>query len=180
MKNLEQAQKEQNSEQSEEIERLRYENDELRRENEVLKTQIYGASSSSSHGLLPTPHNVHPIANERRAYSLSPSISAASMSGTGSPPASLAPEMMGLNLSSTMLPPSLAAYTDPSALSDQPYTMVLSSGVHHSSQSSPETSGYASSRTAMGSSFSSLNIPGSISAHTSHAPGLRRPDSQVS
>ncbi|EHK98836.1 hypothetical protein M7I_5345 [Glarea lozoyensis 74030] len=54
LKNLEQAQKEQSTEQSEEIERLRYMNDELRRENEALRAQVYG-SSSSSHAMLSAP-----------------------------------------------------------------------------------------------------------------------------
>lgn len=163
MKNLEQAQKEQNSEQSEEIERLRYENDELRRENDSLKTHIYGSSSSSSghghgHSLLPTPHNISSMGNDRNAYSLSPSISTTSMSRAGSPPASLGPELMGLSITSPMLPPNMTSYSDPSGLSDQPYSMVLSSGIHHNAHSSPESSGYAAtSRAPMGSSFPSLS-----------------------
>lgn len=122
LKNLEQAQKEQNSEQSEEIERLRYQNDELRRENEALKAQLYG--NSSSH-LLSAPLNVPSMSSDGRAYSLSPSISGASLSGTGSPPASMGGDLMpmsALSLTSSMLPPSMQAYADPS-LSSQPYSM---------------------------------------------------------
>lgn len=131
----------------------------------MLKSQIYGSSSSSGHGLLATPHNVPSISNERRAYSLSPSISAASMSGTASPPASLGSDMLGLSMTSPMLPPSLvASYSDPSALSDQQYSMVLQSGVHPNRQGPSEASGYGGSRSAMGSSYSSMNMPGSMPA----------------
>ncbi|KAK6594294.1 hypothetical protein H4I95_10806 [Botrytis cinerea] len=78
LKNLEQAQKEQSSEQSEEIERLRYQNDELRRENETLRAQLYGSTSQS---LLLQP--VGQIPSDHRQYSLSPSISGASISNAG-------------------------------------------------------------------------------------------------
>lgn len=127
LKSLEQAQKDQSSEQSEEIERLRYQNDELRRENEALRAQIYG-SSSSTNGLMPNPINI-PLSNDGRSYSLSPSISGTSISGAGSPPATLSSDivpMAALSLtSSSMLPPSMQAYADPSALSShQPYSMA--------------------------------------------------------
>jgi hypothetical protein len=182
LKNLEQAQKEQNSEQSEEIERLRYENDELRRENDVLRAQVYGPSASSSHSLLPTPHNIPSITNERRAYSLSPSMSAASLSGTASPPASLGSDLMGLSMTSPMLPPSLTQYSDPSALSDQQYSMVLQSGVHPNPQTGDlaEPSGYGSARAVMGSSYSSLNMSGSMPAQTPQANPHRSSGQQVS
>lgn len=125
------------------------------------------------------PLSVPPLSNER-AYSLSPSISAASMSGAGSPPPSLGSGMMGLTLTSTMLPPSLVTYADPSALSDQPYSMVPPSGIRHSSQSSPESSGYGSSRPAMGASFHNLNVPGTIPTQASHLPHSRGSGSQLS
>ncbi|RDL41987.1 Uncharacterized protein BP5553_01966 [Venustampulla echinocandica] len=158
LKNLEQAQREQNSVQSEEIERLRYQNDELRRENEGLRTQLYGHSAPPSHALLAAPINV---SGEGRAYSLSPSVSGASLPGTASPPASLASDMMplsSLSLTSSMLVPSMSAYTDHSAMSSQPYSMVHPSGLRHNSQSSPESSGFRSSGPAMGTHFQSLNI----------------------
>ena len=159
---------------------MRYENDELRRENDVLKSQIYGPSPSSGHGLLATPHNVPSISNERRAYSLSPSISAASMSGTASPPASLGSDMMGLSMTSPMLPPSLVSYSDPSALSDQQYSMVLQSGVHPNPQGPSEASAYGGSRSAMGSSYPSINMPGSMPAQPSPAGPHRSSGQQVS
>jgi hypothetical protein len=54
LKNLEQLQKEQKSEQASEIERLRAQNLELRKENEALKCQIYG-----SYQLIPAAPSVH-------------------------------------------------------------------------------------------------------------------------
>ncbi|EDO04220.1 predicted protein [Sclerotinia sclerotiorum 1980 UF-70] len=104
LKNLEQAQKEQSSEQSEEIERLRYQNDELRRENEALRAQIYG---STSQGLLLQP--LGPISSDHRQYSLSPSISGASISNASSPPASLSSDMMSMGsmpMTTAMISPS--------------------------------------------------------------------------
>jgi len=125
LKSLEQAQKEQNNEQSEEIERLRYQNEELRRENDALRQQIYGSSSSSSH-LMSAPISIPSISNDGRQYSLSPSISGASMSGAGSPPATMGGSdmmpMAALSLTSSMLAPTMQAYSDP-ALSSQPYSM---------------------------------------------------------
>lgn len=157
LKNLEQAQKEQNSEQSEEIERLRYQNDELRRENEALRAQIYGSSSSSSH-LMSAPVSVPSISNTRQ-YSLSPSISGTSISGAGSPPASLGSDMMpmaALSLTSSMLTPPMQAYADPS-----------------------ESSGFRSSRSTMGPSFQSLNISqSSVEAQAPLVPGQRRVSAQ--
>ncbi|KUJ20552.1 uncharacterized protein LY89DRAFT_446379 [Mollisia scopiformis] len=175
LKNLEQAQKEQSSEQSEEIERLRYQNDELRRENEALRAQIYGSSSSSSH-LMSGSINV-PSISDARQYSLSPSLSGTSMSGTGSPPATMASDMMpmaALSLTSSMLTPPMQAYADPSALSSQPYSMVHPSGLRHNSQSSPESSGFRSSRSTMGPSFQSLNLSQSVEAAAPLVPGQQR------
>lgn len=181
LKNLEQAQKEQSSEQSEEIERLRYQNDELRRENENLRAQLYG---SASQGLM--LQTVGHIPSDHRRYSLSPSVSGASVSNAGSPTASLNSEMMSMGsipMTSTMISPSTYTYTDTTALSAQPYNMVHQSGLRpHNSQSSPEISGYTRDpRSAMGtSSFQhpSLNIPraGSISHisdQQSRAPSSR-------
>lgn len=120
LRNLEQAQKEQNSEQSEEIERLRYQNDELKRENEALRAQIFGPSSSS-HGMLSTQMAGLPLGDDGRQYSLSPSISAASMSATGSPPATIGSDMMPM--AALSLTSSMQAYADPCALPPQPYTL---------------------------------------------------------
>lgn len=179
LKNLEQAQKEQNSEQSEEIERLRYQNDELRRENEALRAQIYG-SSSSTHGLMPAPINV-PLANDGRSYSLSPSISVTSISGAGSPPTTLGSDILPLStlsLTSSMLPPSMPTYADSQALSTQPYSMVHLSGLRHNSQSSPESSGFRSSQSAVGSAFQSLNVSQPAEVQTLQVPGRRRSSAQ--
>jgi hypothetical protein len=162
LKNLEQMQKEQSSEQSEEIERLRYQNDELKRENEALRAQIYGSSSTSSH-LMPStaPMGV----SDNRQYSLSPSLSGTSISGTGSPPPTLGSDLMPMaalsltSSSSSMLPPSMHAYADPSALSSQSYSMVHPSGIRHANlQSSPEVSGFRNSRSSVGPTFHSMNI----------------------
>jgi hypothetical protein len=86
--------------------------------------------------------------------------------------------MSALSLTSSMLPPSMQAYADP-ALSSQPYSMVHPSGLRHNAQSSPESSGFRSSRSAMGSSFQSLNIPQSIEAQaSSQMQGQQRTTSQ--
>lgn len=145
---------------------MRYQNEELRRENENLRAQIYGPSASSSHNLLSAPLN---ISSDGRAYSLSPSVSHASlsgMSGQNSPPTSMGSDMMpmgALTLTSSMLPQSMLAYADQSGMSSQqPYSMVHPSGLHLNAQSSPESSGFRSSqRSTMGpvSSFQSLNVP---------------------
>ncbi|CZS90676.1 uncharacterized protein RCO7_06782 [Rhynchosporium graminicola] len=163
LKSLEQAQKEQNSEQSEEIERLRYQNDELRRENEALRAQMYG-SSSSSH-LMSSSIALPSFPSDARQYSLSPSISGTSISGASSPPATLGADMISmaaLSMTSSMLPPSINSYADPSALSAQPCSIVHHSGLRHNSQSSPDSSGFVRDsrpRSSMGSSFQSMNIP---------------------
>jgi len=121
------------------------------------------------------PINVH--SNDGRAYSLSPSISGTSLSGTGSPPATLASEMMpmaALSLTSSMLAPSMQAYADPSALSTSPYSMVHPSGLRHNSQSSPESSGFRSSRSAMGPPFQSMNMSQSTEAQAPQGAGQQR------
>jgi len=165
LKNLEQAQKEQSSEQSEEIERLRYQNDELRREVESLRTQLYGSSSSGPQSMLSMSGPLQvPVG---RQYSLSPSMSVASLSGTCSPPASISSDMMpigALSMTTSMIPSSMQAYADSSAMTSQPYSMVHLSGFRPSSQSSPESSGFrnATSAAAVGPSFQSLNMPHSV------------------
>jgi hypothetical protein len=116
--------------------------------------------------------------SDTRQYSLSPSLSGTSMSGHGSPPSTMGSDMMpmaALSLTSSMLTPPMQAYTDPSALSSQPYSMVHQSGLRHNSHSSPESSGYRSSRSTMGSSFQSLNQ--SIES-AAPLPGSRRPSGQ--
>lgn len=125
--------------------------------------------------MLSTQMAVPPLGSDGRQYSLSPSISGASMSATGSPPATMGSDMMpmaALSLTSSMLPPSMQAYADHSALSSQPYSMVHASGLRHSSvhKSSPESSGFRSSRSAMGPPFQSLNV-GQVEASASQAPG---------
>ncbi|KIM95656.1 hypothetical protein OIDMADRAFT_59440 [Oidiodendron maius Zn] len=133
LKSLEQAKKEQSAEKLEEIEYLRYENDTLRRENEILKSQMYNSSASSSH-ILPTPRSVPSISEDNRAYSLSPSILVASISRTASPTATLESDTIGLSLSSSMLHPTMALYSDPPTLSDQQYSIALQSGVRSNPQ----------------------------------------------
>jgi hypothetical protein len=138
-------------------------NDELRRENEALRAQVYG-NSSSSHAMLSAPVMAP---HDGRSYSLSPSISQTSLSGAGSPPSSMGSDMMpmtALSLTSSMMNSSMQAYADPSALSSQPYSMVHQPGLRHNSQSSPESSGYRNSRSAVGSSFQPLSIAQSIEA----------------
>lgn len=118
-----------------------------------------------------------PLSSDSRQYSLSPSISGTSISGTGSPPATLGADMMPMAAlsmtSSSMLPPSMNAFTDPSALSSQPYSMVHQSGLRHNSQSSPDSSGLvrdSRSRSSMGSAFQSMNI----SQSEAQAPQVQR------
>ncbi|KAK2626872.1 hypothetical protein QTJ16_004047 [Diplocarpon rosae] len=174
--NLEQAQREQSSEQSEEIERLRYQNEELRRENEALRAQMYASPSSSSH-LMSSSISAPSLSGDARRYSLSPSLSGTSISGAGSPPATLAPDMMpmaALSLTSSMLLPSMHPYADPSTLPAQPYSLVHPSGLRQDGQSSPESPGFRDSRPPMGPAFQALNA----SPPDARAPpvqgGLRR------
>lgn len=127
------------------------------------------------------PLNIPSISGDGRQYSLSPSISGASMSGTGSPPASLGTDMMpmaALSLTSSMMHPGMQAYADPTALTSQPYSMVHPSGLRHNSQSSPESSGFRSSRSAVGSSFQSLNVPQSVDAQAPQVHDRRRSSGQ--
>ncbi|CAL3963772.1 unnamed protein product [Diplocarpon coronariae] len=173
LKNLEQAQREQSSEQSGEIERLRYQNEELRRENEALRAQMYASSSASSH-LVSASISVPSLAGDARRYSLSPSLSGTSLSGTGSPPATLGLDMMpmaALSLTSSMLPPSMNAYADPAAFSSQPYSVVHPSGLRPNSQSSPDSSGFRDSRSPMGPALQPLNA----SQPDARAPPLQGP-----
>ncbi len=141
---------------------------------------MYGPSSSSSH-LMSAPINMPSMSAEGRQYSLSPSISGASLSGTSSPPATLGLDMMpmaALTLTSSMLPPSMQAYADPSALSSQPYSMVHPSGLRHSTQSSPESSGFRTPQSTVGPSFQSLNISQPVETQVSPIPVQRRPSGQ--
>jgi hypothetical protein len=135
--------------------------------------------------MLSTQMAVPPLSSDERQYSpLSPSISAASMSATGSPPATVSSDMTpmaALSLISSMLSPSIQAYANHSALSSQPepYSMVHASGLRYSSthKSSPESSGFRSSRSAMGPHFQSLNV-GQVEASASQAQGQRRASGQ--
>ncbi len=127
--------------------------------------------------MLSTQMTVLPLSDDGRQYSLSPSISAASMSATGSPPAAISSNMMPM--ATLSLTSSLQACADPCASSPQPYTMVQHpSGLRHSSvhKSSPESSGFRSSPSAMGPSFQSLNI--SQVEAVPQALGQRRPSGQ--
>ena len=123
-----------------------------------------------------------PLADDGRSYSLSPSISGASLSGTGSPPATMGSDIMpmaALSLTSSLLPPSMHAYANPSAMSTQPYSMVHPSGLRHNSQSSPDSSGFRSSRSAVGSSFQSLNVVSLLdAAQAIQVPDQRRGSAQ--
>lgn len=123
-----------------------------------------------------TPVN-GPISNDGRSYSLSPSISGASISGTGSPPASMG-LMSELSLTSSMIPSSMQAYSDPTGPQTQPYSMVHSSGLRQNSHSSPESSGFRNHpQPSMGSSFQSLNVP-SPAESAQRAPGHARSNSR--
>jgi len=170
LKSLEQAQKEQSSEQSGEIDRLRYQNAELKRENDVLKAQLYGTSINSQ--IMPVPP-IQTSSQQHRSYSASPSITSSmdSLSGTGSPSISMGPEMMSMpapHLTTTMMArPSMPAYADALAMTtlhqSQPYSMVHPSGTRQKSQSSPESSEYGgSSQPTVGPQFQSLTGAQSI------------------
>lgn len=119
LKSLEQAQKEQSSERAEEIQRLRFQNEELKRENDALRAQIYSTSS--------TGHLMSNATMDNRQYSLSPSVSGTSLSGTGSPPNLVGPDMLpmgNLSMSASMMTPSLQAYTEHD-LSTQSYSLDI-------------------------------------------------------
>ena len=135
-----------------------------------MKSQMYSSSASSSH-ILPPPRSVPSISEDNRAYSLSPSIPVASISRTASPTANLESDTIGLSLSSSMLHPTMALYSDPPTLSDQQYSIALQSGVRSNPQYLVEPSEYATSRSIMGS-YPSLNLPVSMPAHynTSWSP----------
>jgi hypothetical protein len=88
--------------------------------------------------------------------------------------------MAALSLTSSMLPSSMHAYADPSALSTQPYSMVHPSGLRHNSLSSPESSGFRTSRSAVGNpSFQSLNVSQPAEAQALQVPGPRRSSAQL-
>jgi hypothetical protein len=103
-------------------------NDKLRRENEALRSQLYG-SSSSSHAMLSAPIMAP---HDGRSYLLALSFNIADFfTRGGSPPSSIGSDMMpmtALPLTSSMINSSMQAYADPSALSSQPYSMVHQSG----------------------------------------------------
>lgn len=152
LKSLEQAQKERTSEQSGEIERLRHQNAELRRENEALKAHLYGLTGSQHipmQSAVPSSHlHQHP-----HSYPDSPSISSTidSISGTGSPPPPLGQEMIpmsSLSLTSGAQHAGITSqYNDAMLLSyfpSQRYSMVTSSSVRHNARSSPESSDFGS------------------------------------
>ena len=183
LKTLEQAQREQSSEQSEEIERLRHQNSELKRENEALRAQIYPSSIS---GLLSSPISIpnhHPHHHhDNRAYSVSPSISGQSISCASSPPTTMGSDMMpvpSLSFSNSMLPPTtIPAYSDSTSLApvpNQPYSMVLPPGsIRQNSQSSQgSTSEFGSPRTSVGSAFQSLNITQAVEAQAYNSGPLK-------
>lgn len=177
LKNLEQSQKEQSSEKLEEIERLRYQNTELKRENEALKAQIYGSPTSQPHIMSSAPltisthHHQQPQQHDSRSYSLSPSLtgSHSTSSSAGSPSAMMGNDMMqmpNMSYSSSMLVPALSQFSDPSMgmMSSQPYSMVHPSGSRVTSQSSLESPEFGKPpRSTMGSSFQSLN---NVTAHS--------------
>ncbi|KAI9644655.1 hypothetical protein NHQ30_006679 [Ciborinia camelliae] len=165
LRSLEQAQKEQSSEQSEIIERLSYQNEKLQRENEALWARSYGSTTPSQDLLLQAAGQ---LPADHRRYSLSPSISGTSASNADSPRGSFSSDMMSMGampMTSAMISPSYA-YVDSAALSSQPYNMAMvhQPGLHlHNSQSSPETSGYTrDSRSTMelpNLQSPSINIP---------------------
>ncbi|RKF54381.1 putative transcription factor bzip [Golovinomyces cichoracearum] len=157
LKNLEQAQKDLSTERAEEIDRLRYQNEELRRENNALRARIYGTPSSNCQ-VVPTT-SVH----DNRQYSLSPSNSGASISATSSPSGAIVGSDFtntgNLPLSTSMIGLSLQAYPEHD-LSMQPYSMVHYLGIHHNVQSSPESSGYQISHSNMGQPIQPIKLEG--------------------
>ncbi|TQS38833.1 hypothetical protein Golomagni_00651 [Golovinomyces magnicellulatus] len=157
LKNLEQAQKDLSTERAEEIDRLRYQNEELRRENRALRAHISG--SPSSNGQVVSTTSVH----DNRQYSLSPSNSGASISAAGSPSGVMVGSDFtntgSLPLSTSMLGLSLQAYPEHD-LSMQPYSMVHYLGIHHNVQSSPESSGYQISHSNMGQPIQPIKLEG--------------------
>lgn len=179
LKSLEQAQKERTSEQSGEIERLRHQNTELKRENEALKAQLYGLTGNSHMQIPPAPSS-HP---QHLCYPDSPSVSSTvdSISGAGSPPASLGSEMLpmsSLSLTSAGMPPSMQAYNDAMLLSyfpSQRYSMVTSSSNHDNAKSSPESSDFGSTQPTMGSSNSLQFMNTTQSPMPRSNPGPVRP-----
>ncbi|RKF64019.1 putative transcription factor bzip [Erysiphe neolycopersici] len=148
MKSLEQAQKELSSERAEEIERLRLQNEELKKENSALRAQIYNSTSTIPQLLSTAP------SFDNRQFSLSPSVSGTSMSRTESPPSLMGSDYLPMGnfaVSPSMMGNSLQTYPDQD-MSGQPYSMVLYPGIRHNTQCSPESSGYRTSRNSMDSS----------------------------
>ncbi|POS85453.1 hypothetical protein EPUL_005268, partial [Erysiphe pulchra] len=148
MKSLEQAQKELSSERAEEIERLRLQNEQLRKENSALRAQIFSSTSTIPQFLTTAP------SFDNRQFSLSPSVSGNSMSGTGSPPSLMGSDYLpvgNFTVSSSMLGNSLQTYSDHD-MSGQPYSMVLYPDIRHNTQCSPESSGFRTSHNSMDSS----------------------------
>lgn len=120
-----------------------------------------------------------------RSFSASPSVSSTmdSISGTGSPTATMAPDLMPMRsmaMTTSMLPPVMAAYADPlpmSSLHNQAYSMVHPSSARKSSKSSQGSSEFGSSQSSMGPTFQSLNLgtPSSGRMPTSRQSSLSRP-----
>lgn len=153
---------ERTSERSSEVERLRHENAELKRELQSLK-QMYDpslGSSSCSMAHMPNPSLLR--GHHERSYSVSPSISSTmdSVSVAGSPQL----DMTSSGMTSTMLSPT-DVFADPLPMSIlQQYSMVPPSSIRqHSSQSSPESSDYGSDKPATASALQSLNVISSSS-----------------
>jgi hypothetical protein len=113
---------------------------------------------SSNGQLMQLPNSV-PSSHINHSYPDSPSIASSvdSISGTGSPPASLGSEMMpmaALSLASSALAPQ---YNDAMLMSyfpSQRYSMVTSSSVRRNARSSPESSDFGSPRSTLGPSHS--------------------------
>lgn len=173
MKNLEQAQKEQSTEQSDEIERLRSENAELRKENDMLRAQLFNPSYSQSTATTRAPQQ------QQDAAAYSPTSSRIdSVSTTGSPPPSQRSELMPMSslslTSSISSPSSLMAYADPISLSmSQPYTMVPSSGPKLAAQNSPESPDFGSPQSGLEPSFQPVTITQTVESQVSGLPAQR-------
>lgn len=138
---------------------MRYQNIELKRENEALKAQIYGSPSSQQHVMsaAPLPVSTHHQQHDSRSYSLSPSLTG-SHSSVASPTTVMGNDMMqmpGMSYSSSMIVPAMSPFSDSSMgmMSTQPYSMVHPSGSRHNSKSSLESSEFGKPpRSTVGSS----------------------------
>lgn len=124
LKNLERGRVSRTSEQVSEIDRLRRENEDLKRELRMLK-QMYAMESSMSNASITTL----PTNSYDRTYSSSPSITSTmgSITEAGSPPADMM-STRSMSTSVTMLPPPMQAFLDPTIMpsmtSTQQYYMV--------------------------------------------------------